>query len=350
MQFLQTSEFLSYALAHNISDNDLMVVDSPYPRGLNLTHLYSDRVPGHLRANTSTETVLNWLALTESERAELGGWPSFVTCNHWDIDGFLAVWSAMHPSIALKHRPELIAAAHLGDFREFDPNTAYGLWALKICSLLNHVERSTFCLPFGNLSDATIEHEVSRRKFEYFIPRFAQWLEKIDHYRILWEDEYKQVMSDIETLRKPGAIEEIPEYDLTVIRTEKPLHYYASFNLSRGGLVVSAVGSADYIEAEYKYETIVGRLDRNHSERSDLTAVAEQLNEQEQSHDVYWVFDRLHEGGPILRPEYGTKKLTREDRYQSIIYRIDKSPQTSIKIETIIEKLVAALQPAAIVA
>jgi len=344
MQFAQSPEFIPYARAHSIADRNLLVVDSPYPRGLNLTHLYSDRVPKEVRANTSTETVLNWLALDTSAITQLGGVPQYVTCNHWDIDGFLAVWAAMHPRIALKHRPELIAAAHLGDFREFDPATDYGIWALKVCSLLNHVERSTFCLPFGDLEDATVEHEIAVRKFEYFLPRFAQWLEKIDHYRLMWEDEYHQVLSNIEQLRKPGAIEEIPEFDLSIVRSELPLHYYASFNLARGGLIVSVVERAQYIEAEYKYETSVGRLDRQHDERIDLTAVAEQLNETELSHDVRWVFDRLNEGGPILRPEHRGKRLTREDRYQSLRYRIEKSPETTISVETVVQKLKGALE------
>ncbi len=331
MQFVQSAEFLSYALANKVKDDDLMVVDSPYPRGLNLTHLYSERVPSHLRANTSTETVLKWIALEDSQKVELGGWPSYVTCNHWDIDGFLAVWSAMHPRIAASHRPELIAAAHLGDFREFDPSTGYGLWALKICSLLNHVERSTFCLPFGDLGDATIEHEVARRKFEYFLPRFAQWLEKIDHYRLLWEDEYNQVMTDLRKLTDGTAsIEEVPEFDMTILRSREPLHYYAGFNRARGGLVFSVITSKPYFEVEYRYETSVGRLDREHNERIDLSEFAHFLNGIERSHNVHWVFDNLNEGGPTLRPELRDKPLSREDRYQSMQHRIKHSPITSI--------------------
>lgn len=328
-----------------------MVVDSDYPRGLVLTHLYSQRVPSHLRANTSTATVLNWIELGEEQKQQLGGVPKYVTCNHWDIDGFLAVWSAMHPRIASKHRAELIAAAHLGDFREFDPNTGYGLWALKICSLLNHVERSTFCLPFGDLADATMEHEVARQKFEYFLPRFAQWLEKIDSYRLMWEDEYTEVLRDIESIQHLSAsIEEIPEFDLTVIRASHPLHYYASFNLARGGVVLSAVECVPYIEVEYKYETAVGRLDRAHPERIDLTEIAHQLNAIERTPDIEWVFDNLHEGGPILRPEYRSNRLSHEERYQSMNYRLDKCPPTSLRVEDVIGKLANVLQSAEAVA
>ena len=330
--------FISYAQANKVADNDLLVVDSHYHRGLALTHLYSDRVPEKVRANTSTETALNWLSLSTEEREALTGEPEKVTCNHWDIDGFLAVWSLLNPRIALQHKDELIAAGHLGDFREFDPLWPNCLKGLKICALLNHVERSTFCLPFGNLQDASIEYEVAQRKFDYFLPRFAQWLERIEDYRLMWIDEYSEVLNDLLFIDSGNAlIEEHEDLGIAIVRTSKPLHYYASFSRVRSGLVVSIVDSKPYVEAEYKYETGVGRLDRPNQPRIDLRPLAERLTELETANDVHWTFDNLHEGGPALRPEWHKRPLTHEERYQSMSRRFDDCPATQISPEKVVQ-------------
>ena len=338
-------EYLPYQNAQSVDEADLLVVDCHYPRGLALTHLYSDRVPVRLRANTSTETVLNWLALPDDEKSELGYHPKFVTANHWDIDGFLAMWSTIYPRIAEHHRNTLISAAHLGDFREFDPNTTVGLRGLKICSLLNHVERSTFCLPFGDLTDATMEYQVAERKFGYFLPRFAQWLERIDDYRLMWEDEFTEVLRDIAEINSGEVtIEERQQLDLSIIRSKHPLHYYAGFNRAKGGLVITSIDTIPYIEVEYKYETSVGRLDRMHIERVDLSELAAELTLLEQAPDVHWVFDNILEGGPMLRPEYRRAPLSHEERYQSMVHRLDRCPATSLRVEDIALRIAALIE------
>jgi hypothetical protein len=39
-----------------------------------------------------------------------------VTCNHYDIDGLVAVWAAMNPALALSRYEELLRAASvIGD-------------------------------------------------------------------------------------------------------------------------------------------------------------------------------------------------------------------------------------------
>src|SRR5579864_4066955 len=160
-------KFIPYDEAHRIANAELLVVDCYYHRGLNLTHLYSDRVPTAFRSDTSTECVLKWLESNDDPFH-----PKYVTCNHWDIDGFLSVWCAMNPDLALNNKELLIKAAVLGDFRECDRESKQGLNALKLCAILNHQEKEHFCLPFGNLDDTTIEYEVSAQKFPYFLPLF----------------------------------------------------------------------------------------------------------------------------------------------------------------------------------
>ncbi len=333
-------EFLSYEQAHSCPDDTLIVCDCYYPRGLNLTHLYSERVPQEYRSNTSTETVLKWLA--EPNEDKPGAEATKVTCNHWDIDGFLAVWAACNPNEALKNTALLIAAATLGDFREFDHTDPMGLEALKICCLLNAVEAKEFCLPFGDLEDATIEYQVAVQKFTYFLQHFNSWLDNLESYEDLWIEEYRKVLHDIRAIEQ-GAVH-ITEYTdpgISVVTSDIPLHYYAIFSHVKGGAVLTELAEPHYIEFEYRYETAVGKLNKSVLKRLDLSAVAESLTSLEKTERVEWVFDNIHEGGTMLRPQYIDTPLSHEDRYQSLSYREAQGLlcTTSLKQDIILKKI-----------
>jgi hypothetical protein len=330
--------FIPYNDAHKTAADDLIVVDCYYHRGLNLTHLYSERVPHQYRSDSSTETVIRWQADTSTEKP--GGNAANVTCNHFDIDGLLSVWCVLNPEIALAHRDLLIAAANLGDFREFDPSSETGLQALKLCAILNAVEASEFCLPFGDLENATIEYQVSIRKFEYFLPRLAGWLLETNSFENLWRKEYDEVLTDTSYIKAGNAtIAEYRDPKITVVTSPKPLHFYAVCSNTQGGAILTDLPASSYCEFEYRYETAVGRLGKEVLERKDLTTVKEELNRLETYPNVHWECDNLYEGGWILRPEYIDKPLSREDLYQNISYRMEKGlvPKTSISGSVLLE-------------
>ena len=50
----------------------------------------------------------------------VSGQPRLISCNHFDIDGFLAVFAALRLVMALKHAELLETAAKIGDFRQLD--------------------------------------------------------------------------------------------------------------------------------------------------------------------------------------------------------------------------------------
>jgi len=334
-------KFIPYDEAHRTSDEELLVVDCYYHRGLNLTHLYSERVPEAFRSDSSTETVLKWL---ESEDTRFR--PKYVTCNHWDIDGQLSVWCAIYPEIALKHKELLIKTATLGDFRELDRDSELGLNALKLCAILNHEEQNHFCLPFGDLDDATIEYEVSAKKYPYFIPKFQEWLEKPDDFRDLWHEEYTLVLDDMLFIDEGYAhIEEFEEIGLSVITSSKPLHYYASFTKAKGGAVLTYLPKQHYLELEYKYETAVGRLKKKVLERRNLSNVAKELTLLEGNPEIIWNFDNIVDGGPMLRPERSGSPVSKEMRYQNMAVRLSgpEPPYTMLSDEVVIGKIIEAL-------
>lgn len=332
--------FLPYEEAHTKDAAKLIVCDCYYHRGLNLTHLYSERVPGEYRSNTSTETVLKWLADESFHKVGIGA--EYVTCNHWDIDGMLSVWCVLNREVALRHRDLLVAAAHLGDFREFDHTSSIGLDALKLCCLLNFVEARDFCLPFGDIEGASIEHEVSIHKFERFLPKLADWIERLDMHEALWRAEYDEVLTDIAKIE--GGLFSIIEYaqpGISFASIDIPLHYYALFSHVKGGAVLTELTQPHYVEFEYRYETAVGRLDRTILERIDLAPVAVALNALEATAGVRWCFDNVNEGGTMLRPEFIASPLTREDRYQNLAYLIrrGRAPSTSIDADVVLQMI-----------
>ena len=334
-------KFIPYNDAHLIADNELLVVDCYYPRGLNLTHLYSERVPKAFRSDTSTETVIKWIEDTNNQFK-----PKYVTCNHWDIDGFLSVWCALNPELALKYKDLLIKTATLGDFRECDRSSEAGLNALKLCAILNHEEREYFCLPFGDLEDATIEYEISAQKFPYFIPRFTEWLERTDDFRNLWHEEYTQVLDDMLFIDEGYAhFEELEQTGLSIVTSSKPLHYYAAFSQAKGGAVLTYLPEHHYIELEYKYETAVGRLGKKIITRTDLSSLAKKLTSLEVNPDIIWCFDNINEGGTMLRPEKEGFPVSREMRYQNLAARLlmPEPPYTTLSDEIVIGKIIEAL-------
>ena len=139
------------------------------------------------------------------------------------------------------------------------------------------------------------------------------------------------MIEDIEFIDSGKAqIQENAALDLSIIHTPRPLHYYAAFSRAKAGAVLTFVTGTGYAEFEYKYETRVGKPGKSMRPRVDLTGLAEQLTSLERTENVHWVFDNIHEGGPILRPEFKDRPLSHEARYQNMRFRMAPCPKTSI--------------------
>lgn len=74
-----------------------------------LSHWFPNQTPHHLKADTSTEICMNFVA---SENVD---WDVVVN-NHVDVDGVLSVFTLLHPETALTHRTTIVSAAEMGDF------------------------------------------------------------------------------------------------------------------------------------------------------------------------------------------------------------------------------------------
>jgi hypothetical protein len=76
---------------------------------LELSHWIPNRTPLALKADTSTEICMNFVASGDADY-------ELVVNNHADVDGVLSVFTLLHPATALAHRETIVSAAEMGDF------------------------------------------------------------------------------------------------------------------------------------------------------------------------------------------------------------------------------------------
>jgi len=252
-----------------------------------------------------------------------------ITCNHFDMDGLVAVYAALEPEAALRHERLLRACSHLGDFREqLEPaDAALCAQATLLCAWVSALERSLFYAPFRG-SEAL----GAAKKYAHFLPRLPAALALAaacegeetalpascvlrEHDSVL-KSELKQVRSDTEALaRVPEAVTLMPKLGLAVVRAPRPVHYQALFGAGRGCDVLLAVYPGNRYELEHKYYTYVQLGSRDTLPRVALEPLARALDAQETVGGVRWVANSVVDSGPQLRLEPANEKASKADRY-----------------------------------
>ena len=255
--------------------------------------------------DTSVAIVLQWL--------EQGGKPgdyAFVTNNHFDIDGFIGTWCLQNPEEALRRAKVFRQVALIGDFRETDPTHPATKEALRIVCWINQVEKTHFYPPFGE----SREERTCIPKFEYFLEHFEDFLKDPTAYRDQWEAEYEQVMHDLAVWASEDTlIKDMGDIRLRIVRTPRPLHYYALFAQTQHCDMILSQYDEQRYELEYKYSTWVDTTRLSYP-RIGMKGLAEQLQEREQT-GARWKGNDIADSGPILRLNDGT--LSKEARFNS---------------------------------
>ncbi len=308
---------------------DCLAVDCTHPSVPALTHHRGNKTPSELRADTSGGIVLNAARARHS-------WVSSnrrVTCNHFDMDGLVAVYAALQPKEALEHEALLREAAHVGDFRELDLERPHGHAALSLNVWVNSVERARFYRPFnGSEADGAL------RKYAHFLPRLPAALALADacaefvgtlappgsvlrEAAAEFDTEHARVLADVACLGDAGAsaVRFTPALGLVSVDCPRPLHYYALFGATRGADTVLALYPGQRYELECKYTGFVQLVSRPTLPRLDLVPLAAALTAAELARGaagVAWVANSVVDSGPMMRLE-GTdgKKASKAERY-----------------------------------
>jgi hypothetical protein len=286
-----------------------IVVDSVgLGAALTLAHWRGAATPDALRDDTSAGSVLRALHHPETPGLDADA----VTANHFDVDGFVGVWSLLNPILALRHKHLLRLTATLGDFRELDFRDPLADHALRLVCWLNTREKELFYEPFGTPALRRREDEASAEKFEWFLPRFQQILEHPETDRTVWQPEYERIQQAVAAMQTTASYTIYPEIGLTVIRAPEPLPYYALFGGTTDSDMVLSIYSGQRYEFEYKYTTWIDLESRPTLPRLPLNDLAAQLNTIEQA-PHRWTFDGVTDTGPLLR--LGGKSLNKAQRY-----------------------------------
>jgi hypothetical protein len=314
-----------------------ILIDSTGLRAaLVLAHWRGAATPEALRDDTSTGSVLRALRAPHTPGLEVAA----VSANHFDVDGFVGVWSMLNPELALRHESLLRLVAILGDFRELDWTNPLADDALKLVCWLNAKEKELFYPPFGAPALKRNEAEASAEKFNWFLPAFGQILENPELGRAAWEPEYTRVQHAIETMQgSETRLVRYPEVGLVVVHTPDPLPYYALFGPTAGFDIVLSCYSGQRYELEYKYTTWIDLESRPTLPRLPLSSLAARLNSLEMPPSA-WVFDAITDTGPLLRGE--GKKLSKAQRYADPDQRPIET--SSIDAETMEKEVVAFFQ------
>jgi hypothetical protein len=276
---------------------------------LTLAHWRGAATPPALRDDTSAGSVLRAL----HQPATPGLNVAAVTANHFDIDGFIGVWSLLNPVLALQHETLLRLVAVLGDFREIDLAHPLADDALKLVCWLNAEEKARFYEPFGAPVRRRREDEASAEKFDWFLPRFANMLQNPEAGRAAWQPEYGRVQQAAAISQSAQTTRRAyPEIGLTVVNTPAPLPYYALFGPTAGYDIVLSQYEGKRYELEYKYTTWIDLASRPTLPRLVLAPLVARLNALETSRRA-WAADGITDTGPLLR--LTGKKLGKAERY-----------------------------------
>jgi hypothetical protein len=313
-------EFIPYAEARKL-DHDLVIgVDCFLPGRLNLSHWRGAGPPVELAEDTSAAIAINAIAkraVPETAR--------FVTNNHFDVDGFIGIWSLLNPELALEHRHLLKGMALLGDFRELSKDVALADQALKLVAWLNSVEKKKFYAPFGK---AYLEEEACVEKYIFFLSAFEEVLIDPEAFQEDWDEEYQQAIQHLSLLASQGSVEFFEDIRLLVVHAPKPLHYYALFGQSAQADMVLTICPGNQYELEYKYTTWVDAYGRNPYPRINFQPLIDKLNGLETSGEK-WTGADVTDTGPILRlgPSIKDKEIRFDHPFNRRFYSSSIAPE-----------------------
>jgi hypothetical protein len=293
-------QFISYATAADVPN---VIVDGAATRNtvLTLSHWPKSGTPAALKADTSTEIVFNYLdAPAYSAAADA------VSNNHFDEDGLVGIYAMTAAAAARRDRGLLVDVAQAGDFGVYRSRDAARM-AFALSSYadpeLSPLPRRIFNLAYPDMATELYVHLLE------LLPRLVTHL---SDYRSVWEQEDAHLAASEELIDKGLiTIEERPTFDLAVVRIpddlgEQQIHRFTQSRLAqchpfalhtRTQCTRLILVQGHRVELQYRYEGWVQMASRRPMPRVDLSALADELNQEERA-DSRWVFDGVDQITP----------------------------------------------------
>jgi hypothetical protein len=286
-----------------LADVPKLSVDGTVDNALHLSHWAGNRTPAQLRADTSTEIALNFVA--SPEREELSRGIEVATNNHFDTDGVLSVWAVLAGARARDFREALVPAAEAGDFSEFK-----GERAVRVSVAIQGGDN-----PFsGGAGSPLARHlaggrEVSEaRAYELVLPEVERLLTKTDEYEPFWREGWSEIESALESFASGRSrVDEDEASGLSVVTLAHDVYGERGYDPTRDGVPFTAVahntrGSLFLVAApfaggwsyriDYPYYSWAETVVRPRVERRPLSGLLSRLNELEPNGEGHWRADR----------------------------------------------------------
>src|SRR2546421_12524741 len=225
-------EFYSEAIA----DLSKLSVDGTVDNAIHFSHWNGNQTPASVKADTSTEIVLNVVAAPN--RNELTRRIDLVTNNHFDTDGVLSVWAMLTGERALDLRDRLIAAAEAGDFSEF--SSIDGVRAsIVIQGSDSPIDKSGSPLAQQLAGKAMIDEAQAYR---LVLPHIEHVIKHTGQYEPLWREQWKRVETALDSFAKHAShVEEIDGAKLSVVTLAPESFGPSGFDPSRDAAPFTAV-------------------------------------------------------------------------------------------------------------
>ena len=290
-------EFYSDAIA-NVPK---LSVDGTVDNAVHFSHWKGNETPESVKADTSTETVLNVVAAPN--RRELTRSIDLVTNNHFDTDGVLSVWTMLSGERALPLREKLIAAAEAGDFSEL--SSVDGVRAsIVIQGSDSPIDKSGSPLA-AKLAGSPVDDEA--HAYLLVLPQVEQVISRTSDYEELWRDSWQRIETALESFAKgESRVEEFADDHLSLITLAPQIFGPHGFDPARDAVPFTAIshhakgelfliatplnGGWAY-RLDYPYYSWAETAVRPPIVRRDLSALMIELNELEKSGTGEWRID-----------------------------------------------------------
>jgi hypothetical protein len=290
-------EFYSDAIA----DVPKLSVDGTVDNAIHFSHWKGNETPASVKADTSTETVLNVVAAPN--RGELTRGIALVTNNHFDSDGVLSVWTMLAGERALPLRDQLISAAEAGDFSEL--SSVDGVRAsIVIQGSDSPIDKSGSPLA-AKLAGRPVDDEA--HAYLLVLPQVEDVISNTDKYEELWRDHWKKIEKALESFAKGAStVEEFTDVDLSLVILASEIFGANGFDPASDAtpftaiskhakgtlfLIATQLNGGWAYRIDYPYYSWAETVVRPAVRRRDLSLLLNRLNEFETSVTGAWEAD-----------------------------------------------------------
>lgn len=290
-------EFYSDAIA----DVPKLSVDGTVDNAIHFSHWNGNKTPAPVKADTSTETVLNVVAAPN--RNELTRSIDLVTNNHFDTDGVLSVWAMLTGERALDLRDPLVAAAEAGDFSEFSSTDGVRA-SIAIQGSDSPIDKSGSPLA-QQIAGRPITDEAE--SYIVVLPHIEHVIKHTSQYESLWRGSWTRVETALESFAKgESQVEELHDAKLSLVTLAPTIFSSAGFDPAQHSAPFTAISHHAHGElfliatpmndgwayrVDYPYYSWAETVVRPKIKRRDFTSLVAQLNELEQSNHGNWRMD-----------------------------------------------------------